>query len=419
MQTTPGTNDAADPPAVGARRVPLGPRRWRWFTAGAAIAVVATVIITMLIDTMIEPTPAVGAASDPAKAGAIRRVTTTRVVMSVVQETLAVTGTFVAREEIALAATIDGERIAEVLVEEGDSVTAGQRLVRLERDMLAARQRDAQSRVERARAAIAQQEAVYAETQSSFRRIEGLRTVGAASAQQHDERRAAFLSAGHALTVMRADLAQAEAQLAEATLRLDRTEIRAPVDGIVSERLARRGALAGAEPLIRLIRNGEIELEADIPEADLPRIAVGQAVTVSAPGLAGTFACRIRLIGPKVGRDSRLGTARITCPPDARLHHGVFGRGTIVTATRQALTIGDSALLHGGATGETFVFVVGPDNRVARRTVETGVRRAARVEIRAGLTEGDHVVLGAAAFLREGEAVVPSEEGKPTEGRPR
>jgi len=415
----PGTNTAADHPAAGNGRTPRTPRRWRWFTAGAAVAVVVTVFASVLLDTAIEPAPAASAASDPTRAGAIRRVTTARVERGVVQETLSVTGTFVAREEIALAAAIEGERIAVVLVEEGDVVAAGQVLVRLERDMLAARQRDVQSRVERARAAIAQQEAVYAEAQSSFRRVEGLRAVGAASAQQHDERRAAFLSAGHALTVMQADLAQAEAQLVEATLRLDRTEIRAPVAGIVSERLARAGALAGAEPLLRLMRDGEIELEADIPEADLPTVAVGQAVTVSATGLPQTFTCHVRLVGPKVGRDNRLGTARITCPPGAHLHHGVFGRGTIVTATRQALTISDAALLHGGATtGETFVFVVGPDNRIVRRAVETGVRRAGRVEIRAGLTEGERVVLGAAAFLREGEAVVPSAEGGPTEGRP-
>ncbi|HKU96961.1 MAG TPA: efflux RND transporter periplasmic adaptor subunit [Vineibacter sp.] len=418
MQTTPGTSDAADLPAAGDGRAPRTPRRWRWFTAGAAVAVTVTVLATMLIETMIEPTPASGAASDPARAGTPRRVTTARVERGIVSDMLAVTGTFVAREEVALAATIEGERIATVLVEEGDIVAAGQVLVRLERDMLAARHRDAQSRVERARAVIAQQEAVYAEAQSSFRRVEGLRTVGAASAQQHDERRAAFLSAGHALSVMRADLAQAEAQLVEATLKLDRTEIRAPVAGVVSERLGRAGALAGGEPLLRLIRNGEIELEADIPEADLPRIAIGQAVTVSATGLSQTFACRVRLVGPKVGRDSRLGSARITCPRDANLHHGVFGRGTIVIASRQALTIDDAALLHGGTMGETFVFAVGADNRVARRAVETGVRRAGRVEIRAGLTEGDRVVLGAAAFLREGEPVVPSEGDGPAPQAP-
>ncbi|TWT15497.1 efflux RND transporter periplasmic adaptor subunit [Reyranella sp. CPCC 100927] len=414
MQTTLESNDVGGRPAINA--IAARPaRRWRWFTAGAVIAVVATVVVTTALDTMIEPNSAAGAASDPGKTRTVRRVTTGLVVRGPVQDTLAVTGTFTARDEIALAAAVEGERIAEVLVEEGDAVVAGQVLVRLERDMLAAKLRDAQSRVERARAAIAQQEAVYAETESSFRRVEGLRQVGAASAQQHDERRAAFLSAGHALTVMRADLAQAEAQRVEAALRLDRTEIRAPADGIVSERLARGGALAGTEPLLRLIRNGEIELEADIPEADLPRIAVGQAVTVSVTGLSRTLACRVRLVGPKVGRDNRLGTARVACPPDTPLHHGVFGRGTIVIGTHDALTIGDAALLHGTA-GEASVFVVGADNRIVRRVVEAGVRRAGRVEIRAGLDEGDRVVLGAAAFLREGDLVMPSDDDGPTRG---
>lgn len=311
-------------------------------------------------------------------------------------------GIFVAREEIAVGTTLTEQRIAKIEVEIGDRVVAGQVLARLETEMLENLLREAEGRVARTSAAVAQQEETVRQEEKKLDRARQLRHLKAETFLE--ERISAVAIALEAVKVARADDAQAQALLAEARRKLERAVIVAPAGGIVSERLARAGALAGSEPLMRLIRDGEIELAAEIPESELPLLAVGQKVKVKLSGRADVIDGQIRVINPKIDSETRLGTAKITLKTDRPPYAGTFGRAEVVVAERSAIMIDDSALLYGTPDGNPSVFIV-EGGAVKRKTVEAGMRQNGRVEIVSGLDEGERVVAKAGVSLREGEAV--------------
>ena len=185
-----------------------------------------------------------------------------------------------------------------------------------------------------------------------------------------------------------------------------RTEIRAPEAGIVSRRTARVGATASAvgEPLFRLIARGEIELEGESPETQLPRLKVGDAAALDLEE-GGRIAGRVRRVYPEVDRATRLGKVRVALDPDPRLRIGAFARGTVEMARRRGVAVPVSSLLF-TADGRVGVLAV-RDGRVEARTVETGLTAEGFAEVRSGLTEGEMVVARAGSFLRDGDRVRP------------
>lgn len=340
-----------------------------------------------------------------------KRVVSTFVVSSAMSEwTLSFSGILAAREEVAVGAPLQDQRIASVDVEVGDRVKAGQVLARLDTAMRDNQLRESEGRLARASAALAQQQAKAAQALAALQRAGPLKQSGFLSSQAFADRASTEAVERQGVALAQADVNQAEAQLAESRRLRERDVVLAPVAGVVSERHANAGALTGSEPLIRLIRDGRVELAADIPESELPQLAVGQPAEVSLPGREGPIRGKVRLITPKIDRDTRLGGARIALDTDAALFPGAFGRAEVVVARREAIVIADSALLYGGGTDKTAVFVV-ERGRVVRRAVETGLRDNGRLEIRAGLKAGEVVVAKAGASLREGDAVATTDIG--------
>ena len=344
------------------------------------------------------------AASVPVDGAAIARTVSTFVADSRPQEwTRSFAGIFVAREEIAVGTTLTDQRIAKVEVEIGDRVTAGQVIARLETDMLENLLREAEGRVARAGATMAREAETVTQEQRKLARARQLRHLQAETILE--ERVSALAIAEQAVKVARADYEQAEALAAEARRKLERAVILAPAAGIVSERLARAGALAGSDPLVKLIRDGEIEFAAEVPETELPLLAVGQIVRVRLSGRSDWIEGTVRVINPKIDRETRLGTAQVTLNTGRPPFVGTFGRAEIVVAERKAIMVGDSALLYGAPDGTVSVFVVDA-GKVTRKTVQPGMRQGGKVEIVSGLAPGDRVVLKAGVSLREGESVL-------------
>jgi RND family efflux transporter MFP subunit len=220
---------------------------------------------------------------------------------------------------------------------------------------------------------------------------------------------AQLVSARDGLTLSEAEHAQIEAQRRELSWRLGKTEIVAPVAGLVSRRNARIGALASgaADPMFRIIANGEIELDAEVPETELAGLKVGQKAVIAVAGV-GQVEGRVRLVSPEVDRATRLGRVRIFLGDDERLRIGSFGRGTVVTATGEGLVVPAAAVLF-AANGPQVQVV--EDGRVATRGVTTGIESGGRIEITSGLLEGQSVVAKAGTFLRDGDAIRPVERG--------
>jgi HlyD family secretion protein len=330
-----------------------------------------------------------------------------------------VSGTLVARDEAMVGAQIDGLRIVELLADDGDHVTKGQVLARLDRSQLDALVAQNDAAMARADAAIAQAqsqigqfEAALAQAQADYERAKKL-DVQIVTQATLDQRTAAFrtaqsqLAAGKgALAVAQAEKASRVAERRELMVRIDRTEVKAPVAGIVSRRIARLGAVAmsSGDALFRIITDGAIELEAEVPEQSLARLKVGMQAKISLPGVEGEAEARVRLISEEVDKTTRLGKVRFALPLDAPARIGSFASGVAIVARRSGVAVPTSAVTR-GEDGD-FVQVV-KEGRVDLRKIKVGVTNARLTEAREGLEAGESVVTRAAAFLRPGDMVRP------------
>ena len=242
---------------------------------------------------------------------------------------LFVSGTLVAREEAQVAARIDGLTIVELDAEDGDHVAAGQVLARLDRTQLDAllAQNDAaiaraDGAIEQSRNLIAQAEVQVNWTSDDFERARKL-AGGAMSASTVEQRETALktaqaqlAAAKNALTVAEADRKSRDAERRELLVRVGRTEVTAPVSGVVSRRSAKLGATASGsgDPLFRIIADGAIDLEAEVPEQSLARLSVGMPAKLRLPGAAE----RRRGHGPARQSGSRQGEPNRQGPDRAR-----------------------------------------------------------------------------------------------------
>ncbi|MGA0563887.1 efflux RND transporter periplasmic adaptor subunit [Ancylobacter sp. VNQ12] len=338
-----------------------------------------------------------------------------------VVERLPVTGTLVAREEIMVGPEIDGYRITDILVEEGDRVEKGQALARLSRDTLDTLLAQNTANAARAQAAIAQQKAQLqqalaqrTEAEAAVERARTLIKTGATSQEVLDQRERAVKVAAaqvtaneEAVTAAEADAAQIKANRDEIEVRLARTDIKAPEAGIISSRAARLGAIvlsANAEPLFRIVRDGAIDLDAEVPESALPRVMPGLPVSVTPAGFTTPIEAKVRLVGANVDTTTRLARVAVALPDDPRLRPGAYGRGVIEIARHEGVALPQSAVQF--ASDGVFVLVVENDI-VRRRAVKTGLQGDGVIEIVEGVTEGESVVARAGGFLRDGDRVTP------------
>ena len=363
-----------------------------------------------------------GAAVPPMADPVPPAVTVVPAVRGSIQETAVLTGTLVPREEVLVSPQVEGLAITEILAEEGDVVVAGQVLARLSRDVLDATVAQNAAQVARADAAIAQARSAVAEAQANrtqvdlaLARTRDLLSGGNASREVFEQRQAAASMAGaraeastSALRAAEADRALADAQRRELLVRRARTDLRSPVAGRISRRIARQGAVvAGAgDPLFRIIRDDAVELEADVPEVLLAKLRPGQPTRIDAAG--GPRKGAVRLVSPEVSRTTRLGRVRVAIDGHdgdrGGLVIGSFARAAVEVARHEGVLAPLSAVLF--QSGGAVVQVV-RDGVVDTRRIRVGLRSGSQAEITEGLAEGESVVAVSGTFIRGGDRVTP------------
>ena len=364
-------------------------------------------------------TPAAVSAQGAPSAGP--SVTVTKAKVSEIVQSVVVSGSIIARDEVLVQPEVDGLSIVAILAEEGDRISTGQVLARLSRTTLEVQQSQNEANIARAAAGIAQASAQIAEAQANlvaatnnFDRTKALRSSGNVSNETYDQRdavaraaEAKLNSSKQALAIATADMALAKAQGRDIEVKLGRTEIRAPQGGIVSRRSAKLGAtasMAATEPLFRIIADGAVELEAEVAEVELPGLKLGQPVAVTPAGATQALAGTIRLIAPEVDKASRLGRVRVALVGNPPVAIGSFARGVIETGRKTVVTLPLSAITY-ARSGATVQSVT--DGKVTTKIVQLGLAGDGRAEIVSGITEGETVVARAGTFVRDGDVITP------------
>jgi RND family efflux transporter MFP subunit len=310
---------------------------------------------------------------------------------------IAASGSIAAWEEMVLGAELSGQRVAQVLVEVGDQVTAGQALLTLDSRTLV-------MDVRAAEAALAQADANLQVATGNARRGERLKKEQLIAASEADQMIAGELTAA-------AQRQSALAMLDNAKLRLSFATLRAPHAGVISARLVQPGqmAMAGSE-LLKLIRDGRLEWRAELPEAELIRIKPGVVVQLHDSD-GGLVEGTVRNVSPALNAQTRTGTVYADLPAPGQLRAGMYAAGELVLGAAPARTVPDSAIVE--RDGHRHLFVLVDGDKVAQRRVVTGSRQDGVVEIREGLQGDEQVVVAGAGFLSDGDRVrvVPAAGG--------
>jgi RND family efflux transporter MFP subunit len=315
-------------------------------------------------------------------------ITTVPVQNKELVRTVPATGSIYPWQEVIIGAEVGGYRVAEVLVDVGTRVTKGQPLVRLSSDML---QADLNSK----RAALRSAEAGQINAAAALRRGESISTSGALSAADLDQ-----LKAEHIAAQARVDTARSDVMTSE--LRLEYGTVRAPDSGTVTSRSVSVGqiAQAGAE-MLRMLRQNRVEWRAEVPEAQLSRIKIGQDVDVSA--VDGTvLKGRVRVVSPTVQTTNRTGLVYVDIT-GGNARPGMFARGQIAAGKGPGLLVPIASVVM--QDGYSYVFVLKDKNTVERRRVEQAGVYGDELEVASGLTAGELIAVKGAGFLKDGDTV--------------
>ncbi|MGJ8572126.1 MAG: efflux RND transporter periplasmic adaptor subunit [Hoeflea sp.] len=369
------------------------------------------------------PAGAVDAEKAPSAGALPPAIIAVRAVKEPITDRVLSNGMITASEEVLVAPQVEGLAIESLEADVGDRVEAGSVLATLSKDQLILQRSQLDANRAKALAAIAQLEAQLAEVESNTqetvkaseraKQLAKQGTYSTVQAEQAEAQATAALarvrSVKESIKVAQADIAVIDAQMKDIELRLARSEVKAPVSGIISARGARVGAIASASagPMFTIIRDGKLELRADIAEADMHRIAEGQTVLIHLIGAEAPVEGTIKLVEPTLNTTTRLGMARIEIGGGANLRAGMFADSEIIVATREAITVPVTSV-NMSRDGADVLKI--EDGIARRRAVSTGIREGGRVEIVEGLAGGDLIVAKAGAFVRDGDRITPVEE---------
>lgn len=310
-----------------------------------------------------------------------------------VQAAIAANGTIAARREMPVGIAGEGGQVVRVLVEPGQWVGAGQTLAVIDRAVQSQQAASLAASIK-----VAQADADLA--QAELERAQALVGRGFISKADMDRKRATRDAANARVRV-------SQAQYQEALARNGRLNIVAPAAGLVLTRQVEPGQVVGAGSgvLFRMARGGEMEMLAQLAEADLQRVKVGTRATITPVGTNLQIAGQVWQVSPIVNMDTRQGTVRIAVPYSAALRPGGFADARLVSGTEQAPLLPESAV-QSGPDGN-FVLVVGADDKIERKLVKVGTVTDGGVSIASGLTGNEKVVVLAGAFLNPGDKVKP------------
>jgi len=300
-----------------------------------------------------------------------------------------VTGQVTATFQAVLSSRIQGS-IDTLLVREGVSVTKGQTLVQLDN-------RDIEADLARASADVEN-------TKAHLERMNQLYDRDAVSKQEMENATRAFKVA--------------EANRKAVVAQLSYTIVKAPFDGVITEKMVEAGELASpGQPLLRMENPRQLRLEAIVAERDLNALSPGDKIPVIIDALEGrVLDGAVEKILPVGDPHTHTFTVRVNVPPTPGLKAGMFGRFHLDKGTSMTILVPETAVIQRGEI--VSVFAVGPDRTARLRWVKAGRRIDDQIEILSGLNVGESVLLNASRGIDGASVTVVDTSGSATIQQP-
>ena len=370
-----------------------------WFTRRRMLgALAALLVLTALAGSVALRASKSVADADPKAPVALEFVATdlAHVEPRALTRWLPLSGTLQPLNQTTVAAKVAGE-IRQVTVREGETVKAGQVIVRFDTADLEARLTDRIGALESSRAQLSL--------------AEKTRTQNQLLLKQKFISQNAYDAAESNLSVSQGTLKSNEAQAQLARIALNYAVVTAPLSGVVAKRHVQPGQKVSIDaPLVTMVDLSHMELQAMVPANDIPELAIGMAVDVAIDGFGERrFPGTIERINPTTEAGTRAILVFIHIPnPDAALRGGMFGTGRVTLAAGAPVPTLPAVAIHTEA-GQTFVWTI-EDGKLVRRIVTVGKRddSAGRVEIKTALNPTypilaapfDNLKAGAPALVR-------------------
>jgi len=326
---------------------------------------------------------------------------------------LPVSGTMQPVRQATVKAKVSGD-VRHITVREGDTVQAGQMLVRVDTADLEARLIERQGQLESAKAQLALAEKTLSTNQKLLK--------------QNFISQTAFDSSESNMNVTRGSVMSAEAQVKLAQNALKDSVATAPLSGIVAKRHVQPGEkVAFDTPLVTVVDLKEIELQAMVPSIDIPELKPGMAVDLAVDGFGERrFSGRIERINPSTEPGTRAFLVFVGVPnPNNELRGGMFATGRISLAASPPVTSLPAGAVRTEA-GQTFVWAI-DDGKLVKRMVVVGRRdeESGRIEIKTALpatlkvlaTRFENLKEGAPALVKANEAGPPKASETATQER--
>ncbi len=315
----------------------------------------------------------------------------TRAQATDLEQGLAITGTLRAVNTAVVKARVAGE-LQGLTVREGDTVRAGQVIASIDPTEYRARLQQAREQADAARAQVDIARRQYDNNQA-------LVDKGFIS-------RTALESSQSSLAAAEATHKAALAAVDVARKTLEDSALRAPIAGVVSQRLAQPGERLGVDArVVEIVDPSRLELEATLSAADSVRVRTGQSARLTVEGASQPVLATVVRINPSAQAGSRGVPVYLQLPSTAGLRQGLFAQGVLVTERVQALSVPLQAVRTDRPA--PYVQVVEGD-RVRHKSVQTGARAESGGQVRVAVTgvdPGAMVILGHVGALREGTAV--------------
>jgi RND family efflux transporter MFP subunit len=340
-----------------------------------------------------------------------------------------VAGEFDPYQEIEMHAKVSGY-VRKINVDIGDRVKTGQVLAVLEVPELMAQLqgagagvRHSQQEVQRMQNEVARDEAQYQALHANADRLEqadkarpGLIAQQELDDAQAKDRAAAaeVESAKSALSAAQQQLEESQANNTQASVMSDYTRIIAPFDGVVTWRYADTGALvqsgtsnSNSAPVVKLAQIDVLRLRIPVPESLAATIRIGQPAEVTVQATGEHFTGKVTRFTDALDRTTRTMQVEIDVPNETyKLQPGMYANVALQTQDHpDALAVPVQAVQQ--QNGKSTVLVVDQHNRVQPREIQTGLEAPDRVEVLAGLQEGDRVIVGNFGSYQAGQAVEP------------